>query len=326
MQQILVTGGAGYIGSHTCRQLIEAGYRPVILDSLNTGSRDALPADMPFYQGDVGDRALLDQIFREHSITGVLHFAAHIAVDESVARPAEYYRNNVTHSATLIEACAGHGIGRFIFSSSAAVYGAPATLPVDEDSPTVPINPYGRTKLITEWFLEDRARAGPENLHYVALRYFNVAGAADDGGLGQRGAKATHLIKVACQAACGKREALHVFGTDYPTIDGTCIRDYIHVEDLAAAHVAALAYLEAGGDNQILNCGYGHGYSVRQVIDRVREVSGKPFKVIESPRRAGDPPELVADNRRIRRVLNWKPERDDLSLICRSAYEWERKA
>lgn len=325
---ILVTGAAGYIGSHTARQLVEAGYRVAVLDNLYSGHAWAAPREATFYEGDIADRELVARIIREHEIDAVIHFAGHIVVPESVADPLKYYQNNVVGSLNLIQTCVESGVGRFIFSSSAAVYGMPEIIPVDENAPMLPINPYGATKLITEWTLRDvaHALAGAKNeFSYIALRYFNVAGAHLGGELGQTTPEATHLIKVACEAACGMRDGITVFGTDYPTPDGTCIRDYIHVEDLARAHLDALGYLEAGGESRQLNCGYGRGYSVREVIEAVKKASGVDFKVIEGDRRAGDPPELVADNRRIREVLNWTPRHDDLALICRTAYEWERK-
>jgi len=326
---ILVVGGAGYIGSHMVLDLLRADYSVVTLDNLSKGHRELLPGG-EFVEGDLGSPADLDAVFNNYPIEAVMHFAAFSLVGESVEKPLMYYRNNVANTITLLEAMHRHGIRHFIFSSTAAVYGIPDRLPIGEDAPTLPINPYGRSKLMTEWMLRDVAASYgvPDattdvNFRYVALRYFNVAGASLDGALGQATPEATHLIKVACEAACGKREGISIFGTDYATEDGTCIRDYIHVEDLARAHLAALDYLAEGGDSQILNCGYGQGFSVRQVLDMVAQVSGETLAVSEAPRRAGDPPALVADARRIRELLPWKPACDDLETICRTAFEWE---
>jgi len=328
---VLVTGGAGYIGSHTTRQLVQAGFEVIVADNLYSGHAWAVDPGAQLYQIDIGDRDAVDGLLREHaSVEAVIHFAGHIVVPESVENPIKYYRNNPIASTNLVEACREHDIRRFLFSSSAAVYGQPEQVPVTETSATRPINPYGRSKLITEWTLADVARSSElagesDPFRYLALRYFNVAGAALDAALGQATPEATHLIKVACQAACGKREGVRIFGTDYPTPDGTCIRDYIHVEDLAAAHVLGLRYLLEGGDSTAVNCGYGHGFSVRQVLEAVQRASGATFPVSETGRRAGDPAELVADNRHIRELLHWEPAHDDLDLICRTAYAWERK-
>lgn len=321
---ILVTGGAGYIGSHTCRQLIDAGHRVVVVDNLYSGHRWALPDAAVFVEGDIADAALMHDTLRAHDVRAVIHFAGHIVVPESVADPLKYYRNNTLGSLALIQACLATGVNEFIFSSSAAVYGIPQQLPAREDTPTAPINPYGWSKLMTEWMLRDVAAATPE-FRYVALRYFNVAGASLDGALGQATPEATHLIKVACEAACGQRPGVTIHGTDYATPDGTCIRDYIHVEDLARAHLDALDYLEHGGAAQVLNCGYGHGFSVRAVLDAVRAVSGVAFPVTEGPRRAGDPPVLIADAARIRAVLGWQPRHEDLRVICETAFQWEQR-
>ena len=267
-------------------------------------------------------------LLKKRAINAVIHFAGHIVVPESVTDPSKYYRNNVTASLNLLNACLTAEVGMFIFSSSAAVYGSPKQLPVAENHPQVPINPYGRTKLITEWTLRDIAESTKGKAHpmrYIALRYFNVAGASIDGTLGQATPEATHLIKVACETACGKRPSISIFGTDYDTPDGTCIRDYIHVEDLAKAHLCALEHLAVGGRSQILNCGYGRGFSVREVLETVSRVSGHNIQIIESDRRAGDPAELVADHRLIGQTLGWIPQYDDLELICRTAYQWECK-
>lgn len=328
---VLVTGGAGYIGSHTTRQLLEAGFEVLVVDNLYSGHRWAVDSRARFFELDAGDKAAVGALLREHGpVAGVIHFAGHIVVPESVSDPLKYYRNNPIAATNLIEACRENGVQRFLFSSSAAVYGQPERVPVDEQAATQPINPYGRSKLITEWTLADVAHASEVNgekepFRYLALRYFNVAGASLDGALGQATPEATHLIKVACEAACGKRGGVEIFGTDYPTPDGTGIRDYIHVEDLAAAHALGLNHLLEGGESTVVNCGYGHGFSVREVIDTVRRISGVQFPVSETGRRPGDPAKLVADSARIRRLLGWTPERDDLELICRSAFEWERK-
>jgi len=323
---ILVTGGAGYIGSHTSRQLIEAGYSVTVVDNLYSGHRWAVPDEATFIEGDVGDHPLMESVLKERKINAVVHFAGHIVVPESVSDPLKYYSNNALNSGRLIAACQEAGVEHFVFSSTAATYGAPQVISIDEQVRTEPINPYGRTKLITEWMLEDIAHAANRSpFRYIALRYFNVAGASLDTTLGQATAEATHLIKVACEAATGQRESITIFGTDYETDDGTCIRDYIHVEDLAGAHLNALTWLLKGGDSQVLNCGYGHGYSVREVIETVKAVSGVDFEVVEGSRRAGDPPELIADSSRIRERLGWTPNLDNLEIICRTAWKWEQK-
>ncbi len=330
---VLVTGGAGYIGSHTCRHLIDAGYSVIVVDNFYSGHRWAVPEQATLVEGDVGNQVLVSQILRDYKIDAVIHFAGHIVVPESVSNPLKYYRNNTVASHSLLQACVDAGVNKFIFSSTAAVYGIPERLPVSEDAPTLPINPYGASKLMTEWILRDLAasfsidnskRSTNPNFRYVALRYFNVAGARLDGSLGQATPEATHLIKVACEVACGLREGVTIFGTDYPTEDGTCIRDYIHVDDLAVAHLRALDYLTQGGESVSLNCGYGSGFSVRQVLDNVKKVSGTNFKVTEGPRREGDPPSLVADARRIREILHWEPKYQDIKVICQSAFNWEK--
>ncbi len=329
-KHILVTGGAGYIGSHTALHLVESGYDVVVLDNLYSGHRWAVPDAAVFYQGDIHDRDLVGEIISKYNIDSVIHFAGHIVVPESVENPAKYYQNNVVGSLNLIDACIANNVNHFIFSSSAAVYGMPESCPVNEQAMAQPINPYGATKLMTEWTLRDFSLAissqsfRSKSFNYVALRYFNVAGAHIDGGLGQSTPEATHLIKVACQTACGMRPYLSVFGDDYPTTDGSCIRDYIHVDDLAVAHLDALRYLHHGGESSALNCGYGHGYSVKQVIESVKAVSNVDFAVKTMPRRVGDPPELIADNKKIKRVLNWQPTHNNLATICRSAYLWEQ--
>ncbi len=322
MGAILVTGGAGYIGSHVARQLGERGEPLVTLDNLSTGFRSAV-LHGAFVQGDTGDAELLKQVLARHRIETVLHFAAHIVVPESVADPLRYYRNNTANTRTLLECCVAAGVRHFVFSSTAAVYGIPAGGVASEDTPTTPINPYGWSKLMSERMLADVAAVNP--LRYVALRYFNVAGADPGGRIGQSTPQATHLIKVACEQATGKRDRVEIFGTDYDTPDGTGVRDYIHVEDLAAAHLSALDYLRSGGGSAILNCGYGQGFSVRQVLDQVSQVAGKPLRTVESARRAGDPAQLVARAERIRERLGWQPRHQDLAGIVRSAYAWEQR-
>jgi UDP-glucose 4-epimerase len=320
---VLVTGGAGYIGSHVVHALTDASWPVVVVDDLSTGRRSAVPEAVPLIEGDIGDRALIDAALARHTPIAVMHFAGSIVVPESVTDPLRYYANNTAASLTLISACVAAGVDNFIFSSTAAVYGEPKRSPVAEDDQTAPINPYGSSKLCTEWILRDTSAATP--LRYVALRYFNVAGADPDGRTGQSTEKATHLIKVACQAALGLRPDMQVFGDDYPTADGTCVRDYIHVSDLANAHVKALDYLVASGDSTVLNCGYGHGFSVRQVLETVREAAEGELSWRIAPRRAGDPPELVSANGRIREVLGWEPRYDDLRFIVDTAMDWERR-
>src|SRR5689334_10969832 len=319
---ILVTGGAGYIGSHVVRQLGEAGEQIVVLDDLSTGFRQAVLYG-ELVVGNTGDSKLLDDLFAAHDVDTVMHFAAHTVVPESVADPLKYYRNNTCASRTLLERSLNAGVRHFVFSSTAAVYGIPSDGEASEDTQTAPINAYGTSKLMTEWMLRDVAAANP--LRYVALRYFNVAGSDPNGRIGQSTPKATLLTKVACEVAVGKRPYVSIFGTDYPTADGTGVRDYIHVEDLADAHVRALAYLRRGGESTTLNCGYGHGYSVRDVIRSVEHANGAPLEVIEEPRRAGDPPTLVAVADRVRDVLGWTPRYDDLDTIARTSLNWERK-
>ncbi len=320
--KILITGGAGYIGSHVVAQLGERGEDIVVLDNLSTGHRNAVLFG-ELVIGDVGDAALLDRLFSQHRFDTVLHFAAKIVVPESVAHPLDYYDNNTARARVLLDASRRHGAGCFVFSSTAAVYGDPVGGVADETTPPSPINPYGRSKLMTEWMLRDLARVCP--MRHVILRYFNVAGADLQGRIGQDTPNATHLIKVACQHAVGLRPHLDIFGTDYPTPDGSCVRDYIHVEDLASAHVAALQYLRDGGDSLVANCGYGHGYSVREVIDVLRRVHGADIVTREAGRRPGDMAMIVADSSLARSRLGWTPERDDLELIVRSALAWERK-
>lgn len=321
--RVLVTGGCGYIGSHVVRQLSENGYEVIVYDNLSTGFADALICGEKLVVGDVADTLALEEVFREYGIKTVLHFAAAIIAPESVGNPLKYYSNNTANTLNLLKASVRFGVERFIFSSTAAVYGIPPSGFAAEDSPTLPINPYGTSKLMSEWMLRDAAHA--HGLRYAALRYFNVAGADPAARMGQRTPEATHLIKVACQAALGLRQATTIFGTDYPTSDGTGIRDYIHIEDLASAHLAALRHLEHGGESLTVNVGYGKGSSVREVLDMVRKVSGVEFQVIEGERRPGDPPMLVAKADRIRKLFDWKPRYDNLAQIVEDAWRWELK-
>jgi len=319
---ILVTGGAGYIGSHVVRQLTDAGESVVVLDNLSTGFPDAvLGAELVV--GNTGDESVVSRILDEFEVTSVMHFAAHTVVPESVSNPLKYYGNNTCNTRNLLACCQSAGVRHFIFSSTAAVYGIPDDPLATEETRTAPINAYGSSKLMSEWMLRDLSQA--TDLSHVALRYFNVAGSNPDGLIGQSTPKATLLIKVACEVITGKREALSLFGTDYPTPDGTGVRDYIHVEDLADAHLKALDYLRRGGDSVTLNCGYGHGYSVREVIDAVERVSGEKLPVREETRRAGDPPTLVAKADRARELLGWTPHFDNLDMIVESSLNWERK-
>ena len=319
---ILVTGGAGYIGSHVALQLRERGEQVVILDDLSRGFRQAV-LDAPLIVGKVGDRDAVRRLLAAHEVQTVMHFAAYTIVPESVREPLKYYGNNTCSTRTLLECCVEAGVRHFVFSSTAAVYGMPAAGVATEDTPTVPINPYGTSKLMSEWMLAGVAQASP--LTYAALRYFNVAGSDSRGRIGQSTPNATLLIKAACEAAAGRRDGIAIFGTDYDTADGTGVRDYIHVEDLAAAHLDALTWLRSGGASTTLNVGYGHGYSVRQVLASVERVSGKRLKVREEPRRPGDPPALVARAERIRAELGWRPRLDDLDTIVRTAYAWEQQ-
>jgi UDP-glucose 4-epimerase len=319
---ILVTGGAGYIGSHVARQLGEAGERVVVLDNLVKGFRQAVTSG-ELVVGEVGDQALVSRLLAEHDVDTVMHFAAHTIVPESVALPLKYYGNNTCSTRALLQACLDRGVKHFVFSSTAAVYGIPEEGYASEESPTRPINAYGTSKLMTEWMLRDVAAVNP--LRYVALRYFNVAGSDPSGRIGQTTPGATLLTKVACEAMVGKRSHVSIFGTDYPTPDGTGLRDYLHIEDLASAHLKALYYLRAGGRPTTLNVGYGHGYSVREVLAMVESVGGQKLDIREEPRRAGDPAYLVARAERIRAELGWAPRYDDLQAIVSSSLAWERK-
>ena len=319
---ILVTGGAGYIGSHVVRQLGEAGEAVVVLDNLSTGFRQAvLYGDLVV--GDIGDRALVTDVLRRYDVDTVMHFAAHTVVPESVADPLKYYGNNTCGSRSLFSAAMSAGVHQVVFSSTAAVYGNPASGRASETTPTEPINPYGASKLMTEWMLRDLSVAS--KLRYVALRYFNVAGCDPAGRIGQATPKATLLTKVACEAAVGKRDGVSIFGTDYDTADGTGVRDYIHVEDLARAHLDALSYLRAGGNSQVLNCGYGTGYSVRELLGAVERANGAPLTITEEARRDGDPAMLIAEADRIQEILGWRPQFDDIDVIVGSAFAWEKQ-
>jgi UDP-glucose 4-epimerase len=319
---VLVTGGAGYIGGHMVLALIDAGERVVVLDDLSTGFRWAVPPEATFVQGDFGDEALVARLIAEHGIEAIAHFAAKIVVPESVTDPLGYYLNNTAKARNLIACAIASGVEQFIFSSTAAVYGEPTVSPVHEDMVLAPINPYGRSKLMVEWMLADAGRA--HDLRAVVLRYFNVAGADPKGRLGQSTPRATHLIKIAVQAALGHRDGMDVFGTDYPTPDGSCVRDYIQVTDLVAAHMKALAYLRAGGASLTCNCGYGRGLSVLEIVDVVKAVSGTDFPVRLVGRRPGDPASLIASADRAREVLGWRPEHADTREIVRQALDWER--
>ena len=320
---ILVTGGAGYIGSHMALELLDAGEKVVVLDNLTTGFRWAVPDKATLVVGDFGDDDLVTETLARYDIEEIIHFAARIVVPESVSDPLGYYLNNTAKARSLLESAVDGGVKHFIFSSTAAVYGEPEQNPVTEDERLKPISPYGRSKLMTEWMLEDTAKATP--LSYVALRYFNVAGADPKGRSGQSTPNATHLIKVAVQAALGRRKGMEVFGADYATPDGSCLRDYIHVTDLARAHLDALRHLRGGGDSLVCNVGYQRGYSVLEVIDVVKKVSGVDFPVTISGRRPGDPAAIVASNERIRTKLGWVPQHDNLEEIVRQALDWERR-
>ena len=321
-RNVLVTGGAGYIGSHVVRQLGERGENLVILDDLSTGKSEAVLHGMLII-GNTGDQDLVDNILKDHQIDTVLHFAAHTIVPESVEDPLKYYKNNTANTRNLLECCQNAGVKHFIFSSTAAVYGNLEGGIALEDTPTAPINPYGTSKLMSEWMLRDLSKAS--DLSHVTLRYFNVAGSEPEGRIGQNTPNATLLIKVAAEVAVGKRDEVYIFGTDYDTPDGTGVRDYIHVEDLASAHLKALDYLRKGGQSRTFNCGYGHGFSVKQVLDSVQRVNGQAINIIEKPRRAGDSSSLVADSTAIQTELNWQPQFDDLDTIVRTSINWEKK-
>ncbi len=321
--RILITGGAGYIGSHVLKALGKQGHEITVVDNLSTGFAKAVTYGN-LIVADLSDRSKIESIFEAGKFEAVVHFAGSIVVPDSVTQPLYYYQNNTINSHFVLTMCEKYKVKNFIFSSTAAVYGMPESGVCHEDSPLIPINPYGQSKLMTEMMMKDLAFTN-KDFKYIALRYFNVAGADPDGQIGQSFPKATHLIKAACEAATEKRTHMDLFGTDYPTKDGTCIRDYIHVTDLADAHVKALEYLQKGGESQPLNCGYGHGFSVKEVISRVKEITGVNFKVNELGRRAGDPASLTAESSRLTKLTGWKPKYDDLNVIIKSAYEWEKK-
>ncbi len=322
MRKVLVTGGAGYIGSHVVQQLAARGESVVVIDNLSTGFREAVQ-EAELVVGDVGDTGLVSSVLRDHGIDAVMHFAAHTVVPESVSDPLKYYGNNTCNTRNLLAACAEAGVDRFIFSSTAAVYGLTEQGVADEDTPTHPVNPYGTSKLMSETMLADYCSTG--RMRHVILRYFNVAGCDPTGRIGHSAPTATLLIKAACEHAVGKRASLAIYGTDYDTPDGTGIRDYIHVDDLACAHLRALDYLRSDGASLTLNCGYGHGYSVREVLDSVARVGGQPLNIVEMPRREGDLAKLIACSDRLKQVLDWQPQYDDLDFIVRTALQWERK-
>ena len=320
--RILVTGGAGYIGSHVVKALGEKGFEVLVVDNLSKGHREAVLYGK-LVVADLQDKETLDAIFREFKPDAVMHFAAFIEVAESVKEPLKYYRNNTVNTMNLLEVMLKNNVSKFIFSSTAAVYGNPEKVPIPETEPVKPINPYGQSKAFVEKILQDFDKS--YGLKYVSLRYFNAAGADSEGRIGESHNPETHLIPLILKTAKGERESIKIFGTDYPTPDGTCIRDYIHVDDLAGAHILALEYLLSGGNSEVFNCGYGHGFSVREVIDTAKKVTGIDFSVEETERRPGDPAILVADSSKIRNVLNWNPEFDDLEYIIRTAWNWERK-
>ena len=321
---VLVTGGAGYIGSHAVLALLDSGWPVAIIDDLSNGTRSVVPDSVPFYEGNIADRELVARIFREQQTQAIMHFAGSIVVPESVEKPLQYYANNTLASHALISAAVAAGVKHILFSSTAATYGVPERVPIEEDDAKQPINPYGASKLMTERMLADASAA--HSFNYGALRYFNVAGADPAGRTGQIGKGATHLIKVAAEAAVGKRDHIDVYGTDYPTPDGTCVRDYIHVSDLADAHVAALEWLVGHpGENLVMNCGYGKGLSVLEVLDTVDRLASRPLKRVMAGRRAGDPPELVAANARLLATLDWRPRYADIDRIVGDALAWERK-
>jgi UDP-glucose 4-epimerase len=321
---IMVTGGAGYVGSHVVHELVDAGRDVVVLDNLSTGFACAVPSSARLVVGDIADDALVRDVHKVHGVDAIIHMAGSVVVPDSLADPLGYYLNNTVKSRALIASAVGAGIRRFIFSSTAAVYGNPTSNPVDEEAPLRPLSPYGMSKLMTEIMLAAAAKA--HDLRHVAMRYFNVAGADPAGRTGQSTKGATHLVKVACEAATGQRDGIDVFGSDYPTRDGTCVRDFIHVTDLAQAHLSALLYLEKGGPSQVLNCGYSRGFSVLEVIAAVSRISGREFPARHFARRPGDPIEIVADCRRLHSVLDWAPRYDDIDCIVRDAFRWEQRS
>lgn len=321
--RVLVTGGAGYIGSHVVWTLLERGHEAIVLDNLSTGKKENLPENVTFYEGDIGDPTFLINVFKREKIDAVMHFAGLIVVPESIDNPIDYYRANCSYTLELIRQCIDANVKKFIFSSTAAVYGMPERIPVTEDMVTQPINPYGWSKLMVEQYLHDTAFA--HDFNYIALRYFNVAGADPQGRTGQSTPNATHLIKIACETALAKRDKMYVYGDDYKTPDGTCVRDYIHVSDLAEAHAQALDYLEKSDESHVFNCGYGHGFSVKEVLSSVEKVHGATLNVEQGERRAGDSDALVANSDALRTALGWVPKYDNLDFIVKTALEWERK-
>ena len=323
MANILVTGGAGYIGSHVIAQLLETDHNIVIIDNLSTGRKESILGGK-LYVGDIGDSKLVSKILSDERIELVMNFASSILVPESVRDPFKYYENNTEKTFRFLKTCLKNGVNKVIFSSTAAVYGEPQNGFCTEESSISPINPYGRTKVYAEWLLKDLDSCY-DDFNYIALRYFNVAGADIDNRIGQCGPTASHLIKIAAQVVAGKRDKMAIYGEDYPTPDGTCVRDYIHVVDLASAHIKAMDYLLAGGKSDILNCGYGKGYSVKEVIQSVKKVSGLNFTVDSESRRDGDPPSLIAKVQKIKKILKWEPKYDDINLICKTACDWEKK-
>lgn len=323
-RNVLVTGGAGYIGSHAVLALLERGFTPIIIDNLSTGVREAVPEEVDLYLGDVGDQRFVSEVLRERRPQAVMHFAGSIVVEESVSNPTKYFRNNTSNTLSLLEMCLENDCNNFIFSSTAAVYGMPEIQPVSEDAPKKPISPYGTSKWLSEIMIRDTATAHPR-FNPVCLRYFNVAGADPAGRTGQRGPQSTHLIRVAIEVALGLRDRLSIFGRDYETRDGTCERDFIHVSDLASAHIAALEYLQNGGPSATFNCGYGRGYTVLEVLHALEDVLGRPIPVEWAQRRAGDPARLVSNPAEIHKSLSWEPKWADLSEILRSALAWQTK-
>lgn len=321
---IIVTGGAGYIGAHAVYALIDAGFNPIVIDNLSTGVESNIANQAVFYHEDIANTAAVKDIITKHNVTGVMHFAGSIIVPESVSDPEKYYRNNTINSLNLISLCLSLDVKAFVFSSTAAVYGEPEVVPITEASHLNPINPYGASKLMTEMMLQDMVSAHG-GMNYGILRYFNVAGADPDLRCGQSGKNSTHLIKIASETAIGKRDKMSIFGTDYSTPDGTCIRDYIHVSDLADIHVKTMEHLLSNKENLIANCGYGHGYSVKDVINAVNKNAPSPITAIEDKRRAGDPEKLISSNEKIKSVLGWSPQYDDLNTIVKTAMDWERK-
>ena len=322
-ETILVTGGAGYIGSHVVRDLGEQGYHPIVFDNLSTGNKEAILYGT-FIKGDLKDKADLIEVIKNHNIKSVIHFAAFIVVEESVSSPLRYYQNNFINSHNLISTCIEQGVENFVFSSTAAVYGIPEKLPINEETRLNPINPYGCSKMFTEILLRDVSRT-TKDFNYIALRYFNVAGADSLSRIGQNYKKPTHLITLALKTALGHYPQLKIFGTDYETPDGTAVRDYIHIDDLSSAHLLALNHLKKKRESRVFNCGYGQGYSVSEVVQGVKRITGIDFSVIHSSRREGDPPSLIADSKQIKKELNWKPQYDDLDYILKTAWDWEKK-